>query len=427
MPELESIPQNVVAELDQLAAAKVVIGVPTYNNAATVSRVIQTIEEGLAKYFSESRAALVNADGGSKDGTTDLVASAKSGGNTLLQITYPIYPVDKLSTPYHGIPGRGRAFQSIFQIAQKLQAEVCVVLDADHPDITPEWVDRLIRPVLERGFDVVVPCWRRHKYDGILNSGIVYPMVRALYGKRIRQPLGGDFAFSAQVVEGYLRQDVWDSEVARFGLGIWLMTQAITGGFKICQTLLGPDRHSPRDTVPDLSVVLAQVVGSLYWQLDHTAGDWQKVRESEALPTFGTRGDAESEPVPVNVKRLLESFRLGYKELSEVWGLVLPPATLVELKRLSRMPEESFRFQDELWVRTVYDFSLGYRTRTIGRDHLLRALTPLYLGWVASFILETENFSGDEVERRIEKLCLTYESQKPYLISRWRWPDRFNP
>jgi len=28
---------------------------------------------------------------------------------------------------------------------------------------------------------------------------------------------------------------------------------------------------------------------------------------------------------------------------------------------------------------------------------------------------------------RIERLCEVFEAEKPYLISRWRWPDRFAP
>jgi glucosylglycerate synthase len=80
-----------------------------------------------------------------------------------------------------------------------------------------------------------------------------------------------------------------------------------------------------------------------------------------------------------------------------------------------------------VWVKTVYDFAIGYKQRTINRDHLLRALTPLYLGWVASFIMQVQEAGPEDVERRLEKLCATYETGKPYLISRWRWPDRFNP
>jgi len=82
---------------------------------------------------------------------------------------------------------------------------------------------------------------------------------------------------------------------------------------------------------------------------------------------------------------------------------------------------------DELWARSVYDFALGHRLRTINRDHLLRAMTPLYLGWVVSYALEMQNATVKAAEQRIERLCQAFETAKPYLVSRWRWPDRFNP
>ena len=93
---------------------------------------------------------------------------------------------------------------------------------------------------------------------------------------------------------------------------------------------------------------------------------------------------------------------------------------------LAPLPEE-FRIPDELWARIVYDFALAYRLRTIARDHLLRALTPLYLGWIASYAVEVESAGRSAVQRRWERLCGAYESGKPYFVSRWRWPDRFNP
>ena len=30
-------------------------------------------------------------------------------------------------------------------------------------------------------------------------------------------------------------------------------------------------------------------------------------------------------------------------------------------------------------------------------------------------------------ERHIEAVAAAFEADKPYLVSRWRWPDRFNP
>ena len=122
---------------------------------------------------------------------------------------------------------------------------------------------------------------------------------------------------------------------------------------------------------------------------------------------------------------MVDSFRLAYGNLQEIWSLVLPPQSLLGLKRLSIMPSESFLMPDPLWARIVYDFLLAYRLRTLNRGHLLGALTPLYLAWVASHIRLTE--SGTDPERHIETVAAAFESDKSYLVSRWRWPDRFNP
>jgi glucosylglycerate synthase len=129
----------------------------------------------------------------------------------------------------------------------------------------------------------------------------------------------------------------------------------------------------------------------------------------------------------VNAGRMLESFKLGYQDLQGVWSLFLPPASLLEYKKLSRCTEAQFRFPDDLWARTVYDFALAWRLRVMDRDHLLRAITPVYLGWAASSVLQLQAAGPEEVEARQEQLCMAFETQKRYLISRWRWPDRFSP
>jgi hypothetical protein len=129
----------------------------------------------------------------------------------------------------------------------------------------------------------------------------------------------------------------------------------------------------------------------------------------------------------VDTSRLVESFQLGNRELQEIWSLVLPPSSLFELRKLSRLPVDQFRMPDELWVKVVYDFALAHRLRTISRDHLLRSLTPLYLGWVASYAHDVQSVGALSPERRLDRLSLAYEAGKSYLLSRWRWPDRFNP
>jgi hypothetical protein len=161
--------------------------------------------------------------------------------------------------------------------------------------------------------------------------------------------------------------------------------------------------------------------------MEHTAAFWQKVRGSQAVPWFGPPAAIEPEHSEINRKPMIDSFRQGCVDLLEIWRLVLPPASLLEVRRMERQAEEELRFGDELWARVVYDFALGYHLRVMGRDHLLKAITPLYLGWAASFTKEMEHAGGTEVEERLERLCLEFEKQKRYLIARWRWPDRFNP
>jgi hypothetical protein len=161
--------------------------------------------------------------------------------------------------------------------------------------------------------------------------------------------------------------------------------------------------------------------------MERNAIDWQKLRTSEPVATLGGPGILDTEPAKIDVQRMIASFRIGYENLYGVWSAVLPPAALLELKRLAGRSPEEFSFPDPAWVRIVYDFAVAHHLRTIARDHLLRALTPLYLGFVASFVIQMQTAGAAAVEARIEELCRHYELEKPYLISRWRWPDRFSP
>jgi glycosyltransferase involved in cell wall biosynthesis len=226
-----------MAETDH---ADIVVGIPSYNNARTIAHVVEAAHAGLMKYFPQSTAIIVNSDGGSKDGTRDAVLAAKVDDMHLLMLSHPVAPVQRLSLPYNGVPGKGSAFRMIFEIARQMGARACAVVDSDLRSITPEWIDLLVRPVLALEYDFVAPYYYRHKYDGTITNSIVYPMTRALYGKRVRQPIGGEFGMSAALLGRYLeKKDDWETDVARFGIDIWMTTVAITEGFRICQSFLG--------------------------------------------------------------------------------------------------------------------------------------------------------------------------------------------
>ena len=281
--------------------------------------------------------------------------------------------------------------------------------------------------MLNLGFDLVTPCYARQKMEGLLTRSILSPLQRALYGEQIQNPMGPDLGLSGKLLQRVLTQD----SVGRRGVEVNALASiasaaACGGGFQICETYLGPRTQRATDW-GNLSFLLAEVLGPVFLDMEGRAAQWQRIRGSRELPRFGQPEAPSPDTGSVDVHRMIESFRLGTQNLQDVWGLVLPPTTLLELRRLSRLPEDQFRLPDQVWVRIVYDFALGHRLRTISRDHLLRSITPLYLGWIASFVLEAQTAGLEEVDARIERLSKAYEDNKSYLVSRWRWPDRFSP
>jgi hypothetical protein len=411
-PETEAAVRN-IGEVD------IIVGIPSYNNAETIGHVVRAVSAGLAKYFSGRRAVLINSDGASTDGTPEIVSRTIVDFGALL-ISDLQSPLHKIVTPYHGIPGKGSAFRTIFEIARRLQAKACAVVDSDLRSITPEWIELLIRPVLEEGYEYVAPYYLRHKYDGTITNSIVYPLTRALYGQRIRQPIGGDFGFSGRLTEHYLDQHVWESEVAKFGIDIWMTTEAIASGARVCQSFLGAKIHNPKDPAADLSSMLVQVLGAVFALMEEHEPTWSKIEGSSPVKLYGFQYEVGVEPVNVNVDRMIANFRQGLTDLEILWKQMLTPETYEGLLPLKDCPTQRFSLPDDLWARLVYDVAASFHRRVMPRDHLLKAMTPLYLGRTASFVLETGGLTTKEAEQRIEGLCEAFERRKPYLIDRWR-------
>jgi hypothetical protein len=410
---------RVEQRLSEVGSVDLLVGIPSYNNADTISHVVRAAAAGLAKYFPGKRAVIVNSDGGSTDGTPEVVAETEIVSPHAILASHPVSPVHKILTPYHGIPGKGSAFRTVFAIAERLQAKACAVVDSDLRSITPEWFELLLGPISAHGFDYVAPMYLRHKFDGTITNSIVYPLTRALYGREVRQPIGGEFGFSGRLASHYLGQPVWETDVARFGIDIWMTTTAIAEGFKVCESFLGAKIHDPKDPGADLAGMLVQVVSAVFDLMETYRDRWHEVEGAEDVPLFGFPHGVGLEPVNVNVGRMVRIFGQGVKDLNEVWARVLEEETLAEVTALGGASEDDFAFPDRLWVHVIYDFALGYRRRALNRDQLLRSLVPLYLGRTASFVLQTMDAGSDEVEKSIRSLADEFVREKDYLRERW--------
>jgi len=290
------------------------------------------------------------------------------------------------------------------------------------------WMGTFLAPILEEAYDFVCPTYLRHKTDATLNTGVVYPLTRALYGWRIRQPLGGEFAMSLSLGRRLLADPDWRRDPRQAGSDAWLVAKAFVSEARVCQAWLGEwpgsDAAAPHE---EASQTLSRVLGLLFREMERHASRWQRVEGSRLVATFGTGGLLDGQAPAIPVDRLVEAFRLGQRELSPVWSLVLPPTTLLTLKRTAGLDPGEFCLDDGLWARIVYDFAVAHFARLMERGQLLRSMTPLYLGWVAGFVNQARDLAPSAVEARVEALCEAFEREKPRLIARWRWPDGFSP
>jgi len=320
-----------------------------------------------------------------------------------------------------GVPGKGSAFRAIFETARALGAKACVVVDSDLRSITPDWIRLLAGPVLDGRFGYVAPYYVRHKYDGTITNSIAYPLTAALYGVAVRQPIGGDFGFSGRLLDCYLGQDVWETDVARFGVDIWMTTTALNEGFAVAQACLGAKLHDPKDPAASLGPMFRQVVGTLFG-LDGaiSAPGGNVVSGVQAAPLLGDAAAVEPEPVRVDVPALIERFRVAFAAEYPFWVDFVAEENLRVLDEINRLGPSEYRFPVELWVRLVYDFAVAYNRNGLDRNRVVDSLTGLYYGRTASFCLETAGMTTAEAERQvIGEVARRFVELKPYVESRW--------
>jgi hypothetical protein len=416
-PRVESVlPEDALRPVDDLGGADLLVGIPCFDNADTIGGVVIAVEAGLRKQFPDLRAVICASDGGSSDGTLDAVAEAGVGRRTQRYLIPPGSPVpERMGFRYAGPSGKGSAVRAIFEVARRLDVRACAIVDADLRSITPYWIDRLLAPVVHHGYEFVAPVYARHKHDGTITNALAYPLTATLYGQRIRQPIGGEFAFSGALASRYAEGDVWGTEVARFGIDVWLTTTAVVEGRKTCQSMLGAKLHDPKDPGRDLAPMFQQVVGTLFSLAVRNAERWLPVEGVTDPPTLGFESEFATEPVEVSLDDLARGFAEGRERYRERWTTVLSDEPLAAA--LNADPQEP-RLDPEPWFLALFDYLTAYRTVADGPD-LVDSLVPLYYARTATFVRQTMDVDQDEAERLIEAAVDVAVALKPHLRDRW--------
>jgi len=315
-------------------------------------------------------------------------------------------------------------FVNAYQLAEKNKARAILILGPESGALDSAALHGFANAALATNTDLTAPYYDLPPHAGLVNSAVLYPVTRALFASRVRFPLAPEVGLSLRMAERLASAAQRFTVINQGETPLWPVNEAAVAGFTIDQVDVGP-RLQPQPPGPDLNTILPVVTGSLFSDIDAKAAFWQRFRPLPPASEAGSAQQAPTTDTTADVASMLQAFRLGYTNLQEIWSLVLPPNSLLGLKRLSVTEASAFRMSDSLWARIVYDFLLAYRLRTINRGHLLGALIPLYLAWVASHFNITA--AGTDAERHIEAVAAAFEAEKSYLVSRWRWPDRFNP
>ena len=380
-----------LAQVRRIGRTDILVGIPSYGDSETITKVITTAGVGIARHYPGLRGVIVNSYSAPE--------RKRHSHQAALAAPVPL-GIEKIITHYAGISGKGSAFRTIFEIADRLGARIVITLDADLRSIKPLWIKLLGDPVYRFNYGFVTPYYLRHKYDGTITNSIVYPLTRALYGRRVRQPIGGEFGFSGALAKIYAHQQVWDTDIARFGIDVWMTTTAITAGFRLAQASMGVKLHEEKDPASDLAPMFKQVTGTCFMLMGEHEVRWKAITGSEGIYTYGPyRRWREPKGKEEETKALIDHFR------------ALAAAAVVS--------DDEFHIPEELWARIVYDFAVAYNFSGENPGLVVGCLTPLYYGRTASFVKEVEDMSDVMVESLIEGQARLYEDNKKYLIKRW--------
>ena len=198
-----------------------------------------------------------------------------------------------------------------------------------------------------------------------------------------------------------------------------MTTNAVTQGFRICQSNLGAKIHDVKDPGQHLGPMFRQVLSALFSLMERFESYWKGIKGSEPLEIFGFEGSLDPEPVNVNLELMIELFKKGYQQFSPLWKDVFCKDCFDQIRETAEMDSDHFHISTDAWVQILYEIAATFHLWTINRYNLLDMMTPLYFARVASFVRQSWEMSSREAEALVEEQAVKFEEQKDYLIEVW--------
>ena len=373
------------------------IVIPSYNSAYTIAYVVYQAARGLEEYFGGGGRILVS-DGGSRDGTLEVVEAVKKG-----------LGVEVEARRYSGPPGKGSAVLYGFRRAVEEGYSAVIMLDSDLRSVEPYWIGLLGRASSDYG--LVAPLYVRHKHDGTITKTLAYPVVAGLLGAPVRQPIGGDFGVSARLAGAVLeRAESFAPAAYRFGIDFLITSTAIAERLRIAQADLGSKIHAPKDPAKHLKGMFLDVAETV---IRAVHSYYRPGAGGTGIDTLKT-GDTWKCPQPVRVDvkagiaRFLEELGKNRDTLERVFGDVSWIEKAAE--RLRRGEEGAF--SNEEWARAVIEAVAAY---PVAGEAAVEALYVAWLGKVASYIIDTTPLDEEGAEEYVYGIVEAFSAQRGLL------------
>jgi len=397
--------------------ADIVVAIPTLNHADSVGPIARAVHELFTSVYVRERTVLLNPDGGSSDGTQDVIgvigarSSASSPASTeLLTAPFALRTVHKISTPYHGVPGRGSALRVIFAAADLLRARAVAIIDPDASTLSAEDLHRFIQPVFEGRADYVKPVVPRAPADSPLNTQLVRPLLRAMYGVRISEPMDTLMTCSGEYAVHALSAGFWDNSYAQDAPEPWLLALGVERRMRFAEVAMPAPGVSRAYT--EFGSLFRQVVGAVFASIEHNTQVWRAVTGSVSPARHGESAIAATPQRSFDVEGFAGTFREAMEALQPLLERCVSARTLSALTAAARAP--TLRVDDALWVRTVYEFMATAERSVMPLSQLVQLLQPLYLGRLSGWLdsLPESTLAGGDP---LEQLALEFERQKSTL------------
>jgi hypothetical protein len=276
-------------------------------------------------------------------------------------------------------------------------------------------VTELITPIMRADVGLLAPRYRRHPRDGLLVTQLARPLVRALYGVALDEPLGAEFSCSGRFASQCLEREIWDHEVARFAIDLWLRAEAVANQFTVGQVWRPASAVS--GTRATLREAVQQVVLALVESLRDHEAFWLAEHAVAELRTWGSDPGTTPDPPTWDYEALGEQARRDIVEIRPLLDGVLDADLVARL--LDDLSAPTLRLDDERWVRVVYGFAAAARRGTTSLEHLAGMFVPLYLWRAAAFMAQMSGEADAAVQARLDSLSDTFQRLKPVLVGNW--------